>query len=154
MPSLPNPKHEMFAQGMAQGMSQAEAYEKAGYSPNEGSASRLHRVAKVRARIAEIIAGREQRFVLTKQWVIDKLIENANRAMQAEPVLDREGNHTGEWTYQGQVANRALELLGKELGMFVDKVDVSGRLQLSEEPAPVDVPKASDAWAEQFARPN
>jgi hypothetical protein len=31
---------------------------------------------------------------------------------------DREGNPTGEYTYQGGVANKALELLGKVLGIF------------------------------------
>jgi hypothetical protein len=36
-------------------------------------------------------------------------------------VRDRDGNATGEYSYSGSVANRALELLGKELGMFVDR---------------------------------
>ncbi len=39
--------------------------------------------------------------------VIERLVENVKRAMQAEQVLDREGNATGEYTYQGNVANRA-----------------------------------------------
>ena len=38
------------------------------------------------------------------------------RAMQAEPVLDRQRKPTGEDTYQGAVAHRALELLGKQRG--------------------------------------
>ena len=46
--------------------------------------------------------------------------------MQAVPVTDREGNETGEYTYQGSVANRALELVGKELGMFHERVEHSG----------------------------
>ena len=33
----------------------------------------------------------------------------------------RAGQPTGVFTYQGQVANRALELLGKHLGMWSDK---------------------------------
>ena len=55
--------------------------------------------------------------------------------MQAAPVLDRDGEPTGEYQYQGQAANRALELLGKELGMFVERkqVDIPGQLaQLSD----------------------
>lgn len=43
------------------------------------------------------------------------------RAMQHRPVLDGKGRQTGVFRYQGQVANRALELIGKELGMFVDR---------------------------------
>jgi hypothetical protein len=41
--------------------------------------------------------------------------------MQARPVFDSDGRETGEYRYNGMVANRALELLGKEPGMFVDK---------------------------------
>jgi hypothetical protein len=52
---------------------------------------------------------------VSKASVIDRLRENVERAMTAEPVLIG-GEPTGEWTYQGMVANRALELLGKQLG--------------------------------------
>jgi hypothetical protein len=41
--------------------------------------------------------------------------------MQAVPHLDHEGNPTGVYTYQGNVANKALELLGRELGMFAQR---------------------------------
>ena len=41
--------------------------------------------------------------------------------MQHRPVLDAKGKETGIYAYNGQVANRALELIGKELGMFVDR---------------------------------
>jgi hypothetical protein len=55
----------------------------------------------------------------------DQLVENVKRAMQAQPVLDSKGNETGEYTYQGAVANRALELLGKQRGMFGDKLEIT-----------------------------
>jgi phage terminase small subunit len=54
------------------------------------------------------------------------LVENVERAMQAAPVLDAKGNPTGEYRYNGGVANRALELIGKENGMFVDRKEVGG----------------------------
>jgi hypothetical protein len=41
-------------------------------------------------------------------------------------VRDAKGNPTGEYRYDGSVANRALELIGKELGMFVERKE-SGR---------------------------
>ena len=40
------------------------------------------------------------------------------------PVLDRDGKPTGEYRYDGSVANRALELLGKQQGMFIDRHEV------------------------------
>jgi len=32
----------------------------------------------------------------------------------------------GQYVYNGSVANKALELLGKELGMFIDRKEVGG----------------------------
>ena len=41
MPLLDNPKHEIFAQELAKGATQEEAYETAGYKPSRQHASRL-----------------------------------------------------------------------------------------------------------------
>jgi hypothetical protein len=49
---------------------------------------------------------------------------NVERAMQAEPVVDAEGVPTGQYVYNGNVANKALELLGKEQGMFIDRKEI------------------------------
>jgi hypothetical protein len=62
-----------------------------------------------------------ERTAIDKEWVIERLRENVERAMQAQPVLDRAGNSTGSYVYNGATANRALELLGKELGMFIER---------------------------------
>ena len=43
------------------------------------------------------------------------------------PVVDREGNETGQYVYHGQVANRARELLGRHLDMFPGKVEHVGK---------------------------
>lgn len=39
--------------------------------------------------------------------------------MQQEEIRDANGG-TGEFKYEGSVANKALELIGKHLGMFKD----------------------------------
>lgn len=44
--------------------------------------------------------------------------------MTAEPVLDREGEPTGEYRFDSSGAARGLELLGKHLQMFTDKIKV------------------------------
>jgi len=49
---------------------------------------------------------------------------NVERAMEAFPVLDAAGNPTGKYVYNGNVANRALELLGKEQGMFIERKEI------------------------------
>jgi phage terminase small subunit len=38
---LKNPKHELFAQGLAKGETNDRAYELAGYAPNHPNAARL-----------------------------------------------------------------------------------------------------------------
>ena len=136
---LKNPKHELFAQELAKGKTATEAYELAGYRPSRANASHLQRDHNISQRVVELLAEREQihsqataeaveRAGLTKEWIIAKLIENAERASQAEPVRDSKGNETGEYRYEGNVVNRSLELLGKELGMFIDRSeDVTAR---------------------------
>jgi hypothetical protein len=51
-------------------------------------------------------------------------MENAERALQHVAVLDKKRKPTGEYRYDGSVANRALELLGKQQGMFIDRNEV------------------------------
>jgi phage terminase small subunit len=47
--------------------------------------------------------------------------------MQAVPVLDSNGKPVGEWKWEGSVANRGLELVGKHLRMFRDNTDITVR---------------------------
>lgn len=78
---------------------------------------------------ATIQAGREaarRRTEVTVDYILRRLRENVERAMQCEQVLDSQGEPTGEYRYEGNVANKALELLGKHLGMFRDKVELTG----------------------------
>jgi phage terminase small subunit len=65
-----------------------------------------------------------EKVALTQEWVLTRLMENAERALQHVAVLDKERKPTGEYRYDGSVANRALELLGKQQGMFIDRHEV------------------------------
>lgn len=133
MPPLDNQRHERFAQDLAKGLPADKAYEAAGFKANRGNASTLKQNQNILNRVSELLTEREtihaqatadaiKSTALTKQWVIETLMENVARAMQATPVkTDDEGKATGEYQYQGSIANRALELLGKELGMFVER---------------------------------
>lgn len=129
MPAIPNARHELFAQNIVKGMPARDAYRAAGFKTSndratDAAASRLLGSVNIQTRIMELQARAADQTVLTKAWVIDRLIQNVERAMQTVSVLDSQGKPTGEYTYQGNVANRALELLGKEQGMFVDRKEV------------------------------
>lgn len=78
----------------------------------------------VKAAIAAAIETRAKRLQLTQDWVLDRLRENVDRAMAAEPLRNREGKETGFWVYDGKVANGSLNLLGKHLGMFAERIKV------------------------------
>ncbi len=129
---------ERFAQLLASGKNQSVSYAEAGYKPHGSNAAALAKKQPIVARVAEILSQRErtgariiartvERVSIDKAWIIDRLRENAERALQARPVLDHEGRKIGEYRYDGAVANRALELLGKELGMFISRGELQVR---------------------------
>lgn len=134
MERLRNPRQERFARLVAAGADIAAAYREAGYRAR-GSERRAKALAARPALTARIEAlcrawdgdpGTTVEAGASKEgpgrsWVVARLVETAERALQAVPVTDRKGEPTGEFTYQGSVALRALELLGRELGMFSDR---------------------------------
>lgn len=79
MPALTNPKHERFAQELAKGKTQAEAYAGAGYEPSEPNASRLTRNDKVAARVAEIQERAAVRTEITVASITERLLAIAKK---------------------------------------------------------------------------
>lgn len=131
MPALANPKHERFAQLLAKGQTATEAYIEAGYTPNDGNAARLKGNERIRDRVHELQSRVADDIVITAQWVIEQLVDNAQKAKM-----------------QGDFgpSNQALQLLGKELGMFVDRTEnVNLNHDVSAEPL------TEDEWQQQHA---
>lgn len=134
MPILRNSRHELFAQELFKGTSQQKAYVLAGFRPHLSNPSKLAKDKRIIARVAELhsehgeidraaTAKAAEALSIDRHWVMTRLKENAERAMQAVPITV-DGEATGEYRYEGSVANRALELLGKEIGMFVDRKEI------------------------------
>jgi len=124
MPSLTD-KQERFVQEYLVDNNATAAAERAGYSsPSYGR--KLYTKPHVKAAIAEARSERKERTQIKQDWVLEKLKENVERAMQEREVKDKDGVGIGEYQYEGNVANRALQLLGKHLGMFVERHEVSG----------------------------
>lgn len=136
---LKNAKHEHFCQLVSNGESATRAYVLAGYSDKgaKQGASRLLTNDDVCLRI-ECLRGQKelmhketvtaviQNAGISKEWIIEQLVENVAMAKSAIPVLDSEGIPTGEYKQNLAAANKALELLGSELGMFIKKVETGG----------------------------
>jgi hypothetical protein len=75
MPVLDNPKWELAAQGVAQGKTQLEAIEAAGYAPHDSNASRLIGNDKVKSRIRELQEQAAMSISITLEGQIAKLEE-------------------------------------------------------------------------------
>ena len=83
MAALKNARHEKFAQELAKGSAQIDAYVEAGYGRSEGAASRLSRNVKIEARVAEIKAGAAISAGITLQSHLDDLKDLRDKALSA-----------------------------------------------------------------------
>lgn len=138
MPALKKAKYEMFAQELAKGHSAAEAYIAAGYRPSHSNAGNLRNKKEILGRVAELLEQRDkietkateiaiERTALTKEWVINHLIENALQCLGKIPVKvqeDEAGHSLKIFERHPVAANRALELLGREKNMFIERHEV------------------------------
>lgn len=142
------PKQQRFAEEYLVDLNATQAAIRAGYSEKTAYSIGQENLNKpeIQQAISDARVKRSERTEITQDWIIDRLVENVERAMQAEPVLDDKGNRTGEYVYQGNVANRALELLGKHQGMFIDRQQIDNRVQVIS-----DEPLTEDEWERKYS---
>jgi hypothetical protein len=63
-----------------------------------------------------------ERTAIDKAWVVSKLVENYERAIGAKQAVEQNVNPIGPAAVPNlSAANKALELIGRTLGMFVDR---------------------------------
>lgn len=108
MAQLGNIKHERFARLVANGISKSKAYVRAGYTANNGNATRLwsHKgkaSERIQRRVGEIMANSAE---LTARDILDRVLNTYELATES-------GQHSA--------ALKACEMLGKELGLFRDR---------------------------------
>ena len=80
---------------------------------------------EIRRREDKLMSSLRRRPRFRVHGCLNGLVENYERAMQIRPVKDENGKVIGgEFRYNGNVANKALELIGRALGVFVDRKEV------------------------------
>jgi len=121
-------KQRMFVGEYLVDFNATQAAIRAGYSAKTADRIGAQLLGKtwVAEAVREAMANRSKATQIDAEWVLTRLRDNVERSMQAEPVVDRLGMETGLYTYQGAVANKALELLGKHVGLFVDRTEHTG----------------------------
>ena len=130
--TLENPKHEHFCILVAKGVIPAEAARTVGYSQSRAkvTASELSAKPEIKKRNNELLRQGAERAAekigVDKAWVMRELVEIVKLGKESSAILDQEGNPTGAFKPPTNLpaANRALELIGKELAMFVDRSEV------------------------------
>lgn len=73
MPVLKNARHEAFAQALATGKTQEDAYADAGFAPSRHHASRLATKGNIRARVAELQGMAVKRTLVTIESLTEEL---------------------------------------------------------------------------------
>jgi hypothetical protein len=138
MPILGNLKHERFCQLVAGGSARKVAYVGAGFDVSNDrtaivNSARLLSRADVRARVAELQERSAREVQLDKAFILRALMKNLSMALGEMPTpVSRVNRKTGRvetvevQRYDGTAANRAAELLGKELSMFTDRHEIGG----------------------------
>lgn len=124
-------KQQRFVEEYLVDLNATQAAIRAGYSAKNADkiASQLLGKARVAEAIAAAKSERASRVAVSADYVLNNLVEIVERSMQRAPVFDMKGNHVTDeegrhvWRFDGKTANRALELLGKHLGMFTDKIE-------------------------------
>jgi len=129
-------KQEQFVQNILSGMTQRDAYRGAFNSSKmkdksvDEVACRLLKEIKITSRLKELQDEIKERNIVTVEYVLQSLINVAERCQQAEPVMirvDGEMVPSGEYRFDSSGANKSLELLGKTLKMFTDKTELTGK---------------------------
>lgn len=133
-----NEKQKRFVEEYLIDLNATQAAIRAGYSQNTARSigQRLLTFVDIQAAIQQAQSNRSERVQITQEEVIRRLLENVDIASgkKATTITIPSKNENGEvigndvahFVYEPSAVNKALELLGKHLGMFTQKMEVSG----------------------------
>lgn len=134
MPALANPKHELFAQELAQGKTATEAYTLAGYKGDRTAASRLSTNVNIQSRVAEIQSKAAVRAEITVAGLTEDLLRIARKG---EDLAEASGL---------SVARGAIMDAAKLNGLLVDRTE---NVNINHDVT--DEPLTEEEWAAQHA---
>ena len=115
-----NEKQKQFCEEYIIDLNGTQAAIRAGYSEKTANriASELLTKLDIQEYICELKNKRSERVKYSQDELMRDILEVKNRCMQANPVLDKEGNETGIWKFDSNGANKALDMLAKHVGFY------------------------------------
>lgn len=139
-----NNKQQLFADYyLANGCNATKAYKEA-YKCSQRVAEVNSAKLLGKTRVNEYLENRQaeirEKTTVTQEYIVEKLKTVVARSLQEQPVMrfdyeekqmvqetvmDDTGREIGVFTYDSAGANKALELLGKTLGIFKDKKELT-----------------------------
>lgn len=141
---LSKPMYERFAQGIARGKTQHEAYTWAGFSPGReakftrSEASKLSRRPEIAHRVAYLQSRQAERIGVT----VDALVAELDDMLKLAKRVKHPAAGVG-----------AILAKGKLLGLIVDRAEVEGTIRKPSR-EPTDQKQMSlDDWTKKFAPP-
>jgi len=113
-------QQKQFADEYLTDLNATRAAIRAGYSEKSArsKASQLLDDPDIHAYVSERQKRVSDKLGITLEKVLMNFAEIYQRSMQADPVIDFEGNPTGEYKFDATNANRANENMGKHLGFY------------------------------------
>lgn len=137
-------KQKRFIEEYLVDLNATQAAIRAGYSEKTAYSIGEENLKKpeIKRAIEEAQLNRSSRVQITQDDVIRMLIENIEKSSGTKQVVitktrkseDGEfvGDDIAQFVYEPSSVNKALELLGKHLGMFKDKVELTGELNVEQ----------------------
>ena len=115
-----NEKQKQFCEEYIIDLNGTQAAIRAGYSEKTANriASELLSKLDIQEYICELKNKRSERVRYSQDELMRDILEVKNRCMQANPVLDKEGNEMGIWKFDSTGANKALDILAKHVGFY------------------------------------
>lgn len=126
-------KQKLFVNEYLIDLNATQAAIRAGYSAKTAYSigEEILKKPEVSASIQEAMDKRAEKAQITAAEVLEGIKRVVARCEQAEPVLDKDGQPTGEYVFQANAALKGFELLGKHLKLFTEKVEHSGDVGFS-----------------------
>lgn len=122
--TLADPRDELYCRIYAHTFDRKEAFEAIGLNPGrrgnwkDTGRDFLRYRPHVHERIKVLVAERVKDLCIDENWVMVKLVNNLERAMEAEAKIGADGEPTGRFEFDGRTATKVLEMIGTQLGMF------------------------------------